>query len=113
MRGLHVTTTWEDGLCLLVLEGEARLETVRGLGDATDEIEGRGVKRVIVDMTRLAFMDSAATGTLLRLHARLEAEGGKAVLFGLQRVIQRVFDGLGLTELHIAEDEAEARGQLA
>jgi len=112
MSGLDVTTNWEDDLCLLVLRGEARLETVRGISGATDDIEARGVNRVLVDMTRLVFMDSAATGCLLRLHMRMEADGGKVVLFGLQRVIHRIFDGLGLTELHIAADEAEARVNL-
>lgn len=112
MSGLRVTTTWADDHCAIVLAGEARLETIELFDDVTREIEARGVTAVLVDLAAVPFMDSASTGSLLRLHGRMEALGGKLVLHSLPRMIQRLLERLGLRQLHIAADATEARARL-
>ena len=113
MTGLEVSARWEEGTCILALRGEARLETVQRLDDATSEVFDRGASRVLLDMTHLAFMDSASAGALLRLHQEVDGRGGSLVLFGLQRVIQRLLEHTGLQDrFTCAADEAEAREKL-
>lgn len=110
MTGLEVSTRWEDHTCILALKGEARLETVQRLEGAATEILDRGARHVLLDLTHLAFMDSASTGALLRLRGQVDRRGGLLVLFGMQRVIQRLLDYSGLQDrFTCAGDEAEAR----
>ena len=114
MTGLEVSTRWDEGTCILALVGEARLETVQRLDDATSEALDRGAQHVLLDMTHLAFMDSASTGALLRLRSQIGERDGALVLYGLQRVIQRLLEHSGLHErFTCAADEAEARAKVA
>jgi anti-anti-sigma factor len=113
MSGLAIDTTWEEGLCLLTLVGEARLETVETLDTVAIQVEERGVKAVIMNLADLQFMDSASTGSMIRLHGDLERAGGHLVLHSVPRMIQRLLDRLGLQQFVIVSDEVAARERLA
>ena len=112
MSGLQVDTTWADDHCAIALVGEARLETIEMFDELEREIESRGLLAVLVDLGGVQFMDSASTGSLLRLHARMEERGGKLVMHSLPRMIQRLFERLGLRQLHLAPDAAAAHDRL-
>ena len=113
MRELEVSIRWDDGHCVIALAGEARLETVSSFDAVAVEVAERGVKNVLLDLRKLAFMDSASMGSLLRLHNNLDVAGGKLVLFGLQRMVARLVERLGLQQVRVAEDEAAALAELA
>lgn len=114
MTGLEISARRDGSLCILELRGEARLETVNRLDqEAADAIEG-GAQDLILDMTHLQFMDSASTGSLLRLDTEVGNGGGSLVLCGMRRVIQRLLERAGLQErFRTAADEAGARELLA
>ncbi len=113
MRNFEVNAAWEDGLAVVELKGEARLENVGALDRLALDIVRRDVKDVLLDLSMLSFMDSASTGSLLRMHRTQEAVGGKVVLFGMQRFIERLFNRLGIEALQVAVDEAEARERVS
>ncbi len=113
MSGLDVKTRWDNSHCVIALKGEARLETISAFDTIGIQVAERGVRNVILDMSGLAFMDSASMGSLLRFHNNLEVAGGKLVLFGLQRMIARLIDRLGLEQLVIVADEDAALAELA
>ena len=113
MRNLEVNAAWEAELAVVEMKGEARLENVRALDRLAQDILRRDVKDVLLDLSMLSFMDSASTGSLLRMHRTQEAVGGKLVLFGMRRFIERLFDRLGVEELHVAVDEAGARERVS
>ena len=112
MRDLQVDIRWDDGHCVIALEGEARLETVSSFDSIAVEVAERGVTNVLLDMHKLAFMDSASMGSLLRLHNNLDVAEGTLVLFGLQRMVARLVERLGLQQLKVVEDEAAALREL-
>ena len=114
MSGLDVTMAWEpDGLCRIGLRGEARLDTLPRLDEVATELERRDAKRILADLTFLTFMDSASTGSLLRMHQRTCERGGSLVLYGLPRLITRLFESLGFDETFCIEpDEDAARSRL-
>ncbi len=113
MTGLEVSTRRDGSLCILELRGEARLETVSRLDDEASGALDHGAQDFIVDMTHLQFMDSASTGSLIRLGSRVEDRGGSLVLCGLRRVIQRLLERAGLQErFQTAADEEGARALL-
>jgi anti-anti-sigma factor len=109
MTGLEVEARWPEDLCILALRGEARLETVHRLDEAAAEALDKGVRALLIDCTHLAFMDSASAGSLLGIRNRAASEERGLVLYGVPRVIQRLFERGGMSERFLtAGDEAAA-----
>ena len=98
MTGLEVKGNLDGTLAVLHLRGEARLETVHRLEEEASGALDSGAQDFILDLTYLNFMDSASAGTLLRLESKVTGQGGKLVLCGLQRMVQRLMERAGLKE---------------
>jgi anti-sigma B factor antagonist len=67
------------GVPVLVLEGEHDVSTSRELEVALEDLVAAGGP-VIVDATRVTFIDSTTLGTLLTAHQRAAAAGGELVV---------------------------------
>jgi anti-anti-sigma factor len=77
----------------------------RSLGAALD----RGVRRVVIDLRPLDFLDSVAVAALLHVAQRLRHEGRLAVVVDPDSYIQMVFEIAGLPHcLDVVETRAEA-----
>ncbi len=86
------------------------MELVPRLQGAVDDACEQGARDLILDMSRLRFMDSASAGELLRIKNRVAKNEGRLVLVGLRSVVQRLMDAAGLHEqFTIAPDEEAAR----
>ena len=113
MSDLGVTTAFEGDRCLIVVSGEARLETAERFEHVTREVAVAGTRAVLVDMTQLVFMDSASAGMLLRLRNQLQSQDGVLVLFGMRKLVSRLFERTGLAEqFTCVETQAEAEALL-
>lgn len=64
-------------------------------------------KQVVVDMSRVAFVDSSIIGVLISCHRRAHAAGGRIALVGLQPVLYKMFDRMGLTGVLTIYDTVE------
>ena len=110
MTGLTVARRLEGDLGFISLKGEARLEVVHRLDDAAQKSRDEGARHILMDCSRLTFMDSASAGSFIRLDKDLSVHGGRLVLYSVPRVIHRLFDAAGLAErFAIAADETAAR----
>lgn len=110
MTGLEVEHATEDDVGILRLVGEARTETVGRFREAVNAVRRAGARSYIVDLSRLAFLDSASLAVLLTLRALTQEEGGRLVLSQPTRIVQRVFDAAGLAHIfQFASDDSEAR----
>jgi anti-anti-sigma factor len=68
--------------------------------------------RLLVDMSGVAYIDSAAVGWLLESQKSFKDAGGRLVLYGVQPQVRQVFDLLRVARvIAVAQDEAEARGK--
>lgn len=84
---------WRDGTLHLVLSGEIDYTVTDLLGDdVLAEYETTG--GVVVDMTRVVFLDSLGLSLLLRLRNQ---SGGAVTLVGVAPEVRRLFDLTGLT----------------
>lgn len=80
-----------DGTVVLTPEGELDLDTVPRLDRALGDAESRRPSRIVIDLSRLAFMDSTGLQALLAARGRASQHGyGLALVPGAPR-IQRVF----------------------
>ncbi len=95
--GIHV---WRAGdQCTLALDGELDLSSVDLLSEAIQEVRAGGAVRVIVDLSRLGFMDSSGMHALLTAASELGDDGrGLTIVPGHGRV-QRALEVAGLVDV--------------
>ncbi len=110
VTGLDPTYRVDGDIGIVSLNGEMRVESIPGFDGAVEQARAEGGLHLLLDLSRLAFMDSASAGALLRIKRDQDELGGQLVLFGLQRMVARLIDAAGLgTQFHVAADEEAAR----
>ena len=114
MTGLEIETRKDGDIGVLELSGEARVESMPHLEAASEVLVGDGARHLLVDLSRLRFMDSASAGHLLRLDVERKEAGGSVVLYDLHRMVVRLFDAAGLSDhFQVAASEEAARLRIA
>lgn len=102
-----VTSERTPGAVVLALEGELDLSTVGDAESAFRELERSSDSRpVVIDLRRLAFIDSTGLRFVLAADARVRRDGGRLVVLRGPASVQRVF---GLARL---EQRLEFAGSL-
>jgi anti-anti-sigma factor len=94
---------------IIAPSGDVDAGTVRDLGSALSEAAGDLSRTVMVDLSRVTFMDSAGLGALLRCHERLRRQGRPLVVIAPQgNPAESVLELGGVRErLHVFTGRAE------
>jgi anti-anti-sigma factor len=87
----------------IVFDGALDLATAGGLREKIQERRSRGVRRLVVDLSQVGFVDSIGLSLLVTTHNRLEEEGATMRLIAPRRV-QELLRLTGLTEILNPED---------
>ena len=83
------------GLHIVALHGELDMASADGLADALVEVAG---STVVVDLSRLAFMDSSGISALVVARNRILADGqGQLVVTRPGGIVRRALEILGLS----------------
>ena len=102
------------GIHVLALSGELDLESAPVLASRIDRARGSGVRRVLVDLSRLDFCDSTGLRALIGAEQELRIAGGRLTVVcpgGGQ--VARLLDLTGPREaLHVFEDPERAVARL-
>ncbi len=77
---------------VLVVHGQADLQTAPALRDALTEAIDEGARRVVVDLSDATFVDSMTLGVLLGAVKRLRARGGQVAVVCPSPHIRRIFE---------------------
>lgn len=92
----------------VALEGEIDLATTGPLNQALDDVLGDRPTVLIVDLTRLTFMDSTGIHALLAAHKRCQDAGCRMVVVVGASHIRRVLEISGVLDLlEVATDPSE------
>ncbi|MEU9736746.1 STAS domain-containing protein [Streptomyces sp. NPDC048002] len=75
-HGLTVTTTVMDGIQVLTLTGEVDHDTSPQLRSAALDACAAGRPRIVVDLSRVSFMDSSGINILIAAHHGATESGG-------------------------------------
>ncbi len=87
------------GVQALDLEGEVDVYTAPALRQAImDQVEN-GAKHLLIDLTRVEYLDSTGLGILIGGVKRLKEQGGSLRLVGPSARITRIFDITGLNKI--------------
>ena len=98
MNDLKISTEYDGDVCTIAFSGEARLEIADQFEALSAEIEESKARFLLIDLSRLDFMDSASAGMLLRLKSEVTRRDGAVALFGLRRLVSRLFERTGLDD---------------
>jgi anti-anti-sigma factor len=92
---LTACVTTQGSCTIVTLGGYIDLSTGAQLRDVL-EAAGKTAPFLIVDMSRLSFMDSTGLSVLIDMYRRLGKEGGTLALAGPQPIVARVLTISGL-----------------
>lgn len=84
---------------IITLGGDIDLGAVANARSVFHEVINDGWSSVLVDLTDVSFVDSAALGILIGLHRRCTEKGGACVLVNPQLEVSRILSLSGLDVL--------------
>ena len=90
------TLALDDQTQVLEVEGQVDLYSAPTLKEHTWRVIDSGARRVIVDLSRVSFMDSTGLGVLIGALKRLRTAHGSLALVVTDYDIERLFELTGL-----------------
>lgn len=104
----------QDAVAVLALTGELDMASAPDLQEHVDSLVAEGKVRIMVDVAKLSFCDSAGLNAFIRGDRQCGAHGGWLRLAGAQGHVARVIELSGLNEvLAYRPDSDEAVDQRA
>lgn len=94
---------------VVAVSGELDIATASALRDALTEATDRGIRRLVVDLSRVTFVDSVGIGAIVRAKRDLGAAGRVAIVVPSQSYAGVIFDVVGArTIVDVYETRAAA-----
>jgi len=95
-RVLTIDQDTESAVCVVRYAGDLDFSTVAEVREAVDDIVSRGCADLVIDFSSVTYADSSALGLLVWVDKRLQPLGGRMVLAGADRNVNRVLELSGL-----------------
>jgi anti-sigma B factor antagonist len=95
---LRISVGGESDAAVIYLEGELDPHTAPKLQREIDRLVLGGADRVVLDMSRLVFIDSSGLRVVISSHRDLHDRGGSLALRSPSRTAQRLLQITGLTD---------------
>lgn len=97
-----------EGWIQLGVSGEIDLDTVTNLRRQLEEVEGRGIHRLILDFSETSYVNSSALAVLVKFAERFREQEGGIALVNVNQRVKLVFEMLGLLVFFKFFDTVEA-----
>jgi len=111
---INVEMQLKHKILVVSLNGELDISSSDELRYKIDRaLDEKPVKHLVLDLSRVSFIDSSGLGVILGRYKRVDRNGGKIVIVGLQPQVRRVMQLSGLLKLMEEVDiEEDALGIL-
>jgi anti-anti-sigma factor len=96
---LKVSVSAEGAYSLVTLAGESDMNTRETLRDALAQAAAQPARHLIVDLSELEFIDSAAMHELMEVRASFGGAGGQLALVAPQPLVARVLNLTGADQV--------------
>jgi anti-anti-sigma factor len=93
----------DDG-SVVAVEGELDLATAPQLRDRLVALSEEGQPQIILDLTRLGFIDSTGLSVLVMAHNRARVDGGSILIRNPSPSVLRILEITGLVSVFAIED---------
>jgi anti-sigma B factor antagonist len=99
---------------VLQVKGDVDAQTFEQLEDTMGSLIGRGVYRIIVELSEVRYLASAGVGVLISALCQARERGGSVVLMRPTETVYNVLELLGiLAVFEVASDRASALAALS
>jgi anti-sigma B factor antagonist len=88
----RVSTRRKDRPNVLVLEGEIDLHVSPTVTTSLNAMIAKKPERVVLDLSRVTYIDSAGLAALIGAKQGVEVYGGKFALAGLHQAVRSIFE---------------------
>ena len=107
---MNVTTSQTGGVTVVqVNEPKLTYPILSDFATTVTNLIGNGEKRILVDLTSVAYVDSATIGCLMDLFRQASAGGGSLKLAGVQKRVETMLTMTGAHNfLEVYADQASA-----
>ena len=107
---MNVTTAHIDNVVILrVQDTRLTYPILADYATAAGDLIAAGEKKVLIDLTPVAYVDSATIGCLMDLYRQAQATGGTLKLSGVQKRVETMLSMTGAHNfLEVYADEASA-----
>ncbi len=110
---INITNNIEDGMLVIVLDGEIDASSSIHLDGAIGQAMGARHKELLIDCSKLMYISSAGLGVFMSYIEDFKSQNIQMILFGLNKNVMGVFEILGLDQLlEIAKDLAGAKAKI-
>lgn len=79
-----------DSGAVLTLAGEIDMTSAPQLRQQLADLFGQGVRTIVVDLSRVTFLDSSGLGALVAAHHELAGDGGRLKLAAATPQVQKI-----------------------
>ena len=101
----HVGVSRSDGGVVVGVVGELDLATAPQLRDSLVALSEEGQTQVVLDLTRLSFIDSTGLSVLVMALNRARADGGSVLLRNPSQSVLRILEITGLVSVFTIENK--------
>lgn len=98
-RGLAIVLSEHGTATTIVLEGEWDLAQQQATRETIRAALDRSPESVVLDLSRVSFIDSSGLHVLVELHKRAESENVRLAIVPGPRPVQRLFEVSGLLDV--------------
>jgi anti-sigma B factor antagonist len=105
---VDLDTTARNGYVVVSVEGEIDVYTAPQLRERLIELIDQGYYRIVVDLSRVEFLDSTGLGVLVGGLKRSRGHDGDLALVCSHPRIMKVFEVTGLNKVFSIADSVEA-----
>src|SRR5436309_14137004 len=102
------STPRPDRSNMLLLEGEIDLHVSPSITELLNDMIEQKPERLVVDLSRVTYIDSAGLAALIGAMQRVEGYGGKFLLAGLQETVRSIFEISRLDQVFQIFPDADA-----
>jgi len=95
---LELRSERDDDEHVITLSGELDLDGAERVAVELQRAEATDVRRIVLDLSGLRFIDSSGIRLILAADARSRTDGDRLALIRGPRPVQRVFELTGVTE---------------
>jgi anti-sigma B factor antagonist len=114
VQPLAVERTSRDGVELLLVEGELDIATAPRLISVLNGAVQEALRSLVVDLSRVDFMDSTGLALLINAHRRLTRRSKGFAVVCPPGPLRRVFEVTDMVDtLHVCPDRDSARAAAA
>lgn len=91
LQAFTVRSEQQNGVAHVAFYGELDISAAPILQDTLTQVEGDGIRMIMLDLRDMTFIDASGLHVLLEAKARSKSSGHRVILVGANSLAQRLF----------------------